>query len=367
MIRRGLVALGVLVVLALVAFGPAVVGHFTKKTSGPALSTASVRSFSVTATASGTLLPQSLVTVNFPVAGQVKEIDVQVGAQVSKGTLLAKLNDDSQSAALHAAQAIVSSANAALSAAEGSPKPDPNTIASAQAQVANANAQLQRAQAADSQTVLSAPAAGTLLDVNSQVGDTVNAGITGVPAVPASSGTIMDPSVLTSTKAFMVIGNGANFAVSAAFSQSDATQLQTGQAGTVSFDALPGVIFPCHVSAVASGASAVNGVPQFYAAVSPDQIDPRLRSGMTANVIINVAQATNVLAVPNQAVYLLDNVSYVNVWYQDHAVATKVVSGLTGTQLTQIVSGLSQGEQVVLSAQLALPSLPAAQGPTPTP
>jgi membrane fusion protein, macrolide-specific efflux system len=364
LVRKGLIALAAMVALALIAFGPQVVAQLSKPTTGPALSTAAVRSFAVTATASGTLLPQSLLTVNFPVSGQVAEVAVQPGAQVRSGQILAKLNDATQQAALNAAQAVLSAATAALHAAQSPSRPDPNAVASAQAQVANAGAQVQRAQAAEAQTVLKAPGDGTVLQVNSQVGSTVNAGITGVPAIAGSSGTIMDPTALTSTKTFIVIGSGTTFQIVAAFSQNDATQLTTGQTGTVSFDALPGLPFPCHVSAVASGASIVGGVPQFYAALAADQTDPRLRAGMTASVSIGVAQATNVLAVPSQALYLLDNLTFVDVWYQGHAVPTHVVSGLSGTQLTQIVSGLSPGQQVVLSAQQPLPGRAAASPAT---
>ena len=86
---------------------------------------------------------------------------------------------------------------------------------------------------------------------------------------------------------------------------------------------------------------------------------------MTASVILDIAQATNVLSVPSQALYLLNNVAYVDVWYQDRAVPTRVTTGLVGNQLTQIVSGLSSGQQVVLSTQQPLPSSAGAPSPTP--
>jgi membrane fusion protein, macrolide-specific efflux system len=362
-IRRASIVLGALVVLAIVAFGPLVVSQLSKSTPGPALATASTHSFPVTATASGTLLPQSLVTVNFPIGGKLSEVAVSVGAQVTTGQLLAKLNDASQLAQLQAARARLASAYAVLAAAQASG--NPGAIASAQGQVATAQGDVQQASIADSMTALYAPQPGTVLEVNDQVGDTVNAGTTGTPGVAGSSGTIIDPSALTTNRAFMVIGNGSSFQVSAAFSQSDAPLLKTGQTGTVSFDALPGVNFPCHVTSVANSASVVQGVSVFYAAVAPDQSDPRLRSGMTASVILDIAQATDVLAVPSQALYLLNNVSYVDVWYQGRAVPTQVTPGLVGDQYTQIASGLSSGQQVVLSTQQPLPSSAGAPSATP--
>jgi hypothetical protein len=58
-----------------------------------------------------------------------------------------------------------------------------------------------------------------------------------------------------------------------------------------------------------------------------------------------------VLAIPNQALYSLNGGLYVDVWYQKRAVPTSVGTGLIGDTLTQITSGLSGGEQVVLSTQ----------------
>lgn len=368
LVRRGLVVLGTLVVLAIVAFGPAVVSHFTKASPrAPALASAALRSFPVTATASGTLLPQSVTAVNFTIGGQVAEIDVAVGDTVGKGQQLAKLDASEQQAAVQSAQAQVNAAQTALAAVLASRTSSPTAVASAQSQVAVAQANLQRAQLDAGKTVLSAPQDGTVLEINAQSGDTVNPGTTGTPGIPGTSGTIIDPTALSSSKAFMVIGQGSSFAVFASFNQTSAPQLHTGETGTMTVDALPGDAFPCHITSVASNASLVDGVSLFYAAVVPDQADPRLRSGMTANVIINIAQASDVLAVPSEAVYLLNSVTYVDVWYQGRAVPTHVTTGMVGDQLTQIVTGLSSGQQVVLTTQQALPSSGAAPRATPTP
>jgi hypothetical protein len=84
-----------------------------------------------------------------------------------------------------------------------------------------------------------------------------------------------------------------------------------------------------------------------------------LRDGYTGTVSIDVANATNVLAVPSQAIFSDANGSLqVDVWYQNAAYATTVTTGLVGSTLTQITSGLQVGQQVVLapSGQLLSPS-----------
>jgi membrane fusion protein, macrolide-specific efflux system len=350
---RVLVVLGVLLVLVIVSVGPFVVQQITKKTGNPALATAAVQSFPITATANGTLLPQSVVNVNFAVSGVIAGINVQTGQAVRAGDRLAELNDSSQQAALQAAETAQSSAQQVLSALESSGG-TAVAIANARAQLGSTTLQLQRARADEASTTLTAPQAGTVLQVNSQVGDNVTAGATTNPSVPGSSNSIVNPN--STATAFIVIGSATSFQVVAPFSQQAATQLASGQAATVNFDALPGTTMAGKVSAVASSATSMNGVPVFYAAIIPSGTDPRLKSGMTATVTVTVGQAKNVLAVPSQAVYFGNNGAYVSVWKNNSNVPTPVTTGLIGNQEIQITSGLTAGEQVVLSAPQTLPT-----------
>lgn len=350
---RVLVVLGILAVLAVVVFGPTVVQQLTKKNGNPALATAAAQSFPVTVTASGTLLPQSVVNVNFAVAGVISGIDKQTGQTVRAGDRLAQLNNSNQLAALQAAETAQSSAQQVLSALESSGG-SAVAIANAKAQLGNATFQLQRARADEANTILTAPEAGTVLQINSQVGDNVPAGATTNPSVPGSSNSIVNPN--STANAFMVIGSATSFQVVAPFSQQAATQLASGQAATVSFDALPGTSIAGHVSAIATSATSMNGVPVFYSAIIPSATDQRLKSGMTATVTVTVAQAKSVLAVPSQAVYFGNNGAYVSVWHDSSSVPTQVTTGLIGNQLIEITSGLTSGEQVVLSAPQTLPT-----------
>jgi macrolide-specific efflux system membrane fusion protein len=350
---RVLVLAGVVVVLAFAAFGPGIVQALTKESTSPQLATAAVESFPITVSASGTLQPASLVNVNFATAGVIGSIDVHVGQAVQAGQRLAQLNDAGQQADLQAAEATQAAAEQVLQALEASGG-TAIEIANAKAQLASAAAQVVHAQQDEAATVLSAPAAGTVLQVNAQVGDSVSAGPTSPSTLPGTSSAIVDPN--SNATAIIVIGNSTSFQVVAPFSQQAATQLATGQTGTVTFDALPGVRFACRVAAIASTATSVNGVPEFYAALLPSGTDPRLRTGMTANVSVTVAQATNVLAVPSQAVYFGSDATYVSVWRNGKSVPTQVTVGLVGAQRIQITSGLTAGEQVVLSSPQTQPT-----------
>jgi macrolide-specific efflux system membrane fusion protein len=357
LLRRLLIATGAVVVLLIVGFGPSVITHFTKQPKQPALATVEQESFPVLATAAGQLVPANLENVNFTIAGQVQTIAVQVGAKVNAGQSLATLNDSSQQSVLNQANAAVIAADAAITQAQAT---------GSRAQVAQALYQLAQAQVSriravndEAATVLRAPETGTVLAVNGVTGDIVSAGNSG-PTNPASNGG--SPA----TNGFIVIGNSSNFVVWAPFSQTAAITLVAGQSATVAVDALPGVSFPAKVTVVASSATSVGGVPEYYAEVTLSSSDTRLRNGQTGTVNVTIAYANNVLAVPSTALFsTVTNAVQVDVWSAGQAYATTVTTGLVGNRFTQITSGLIAGERILVSpaGSSVLPSSPA---PSPT-
>jgi multidrug efflux pump subunit AcrA (membrane-fusion protein) len=81
-----------------------------------------------------------------------------------------------------------------------------------------------------------------------------------------------------------------------------------------------------------------------------DQPDQRLKSGMTANANVVVSQASDVLMVPNSAITRLGGQAYVTVLSRDGKTQTRtpVETGTVGDSTTEISSGLSEGQRVVL-------------------
>jgi membrane fusion protein, macrolide-specific efflux system len=359
LLRRLLIAAGVIVVLLIVAFGPSVINHFTKPLRDPSLATATDRSFPVLATASGALQPGGLENVNFIIAGTVQLINVRVGDKVTLNEVVAQLNDTSQLAELNFANYSVNAGRAALAQAQASGSSA--QVSQALAQIANAQVGLVRATADEANTRLHAPEAGTVLQVNGVVGDTVSAGNSG-PTNPTTNGGS------ATTNGFIVIGDPSKFVFWAPFSQTEDLQLFVGQPATVTVDAIPGLSLPATVLYVSPGATQVGGVPEYYAEmqIQLSQPDPRLRLGQTGSVNVTVASAKNALSVPSVALFTgANNALQVDVWSGGQAYATTVTIGLVGSTYTEIRSGLQPGEQVVLSptGQTALPASPA---PSPT-
>jgi hypothetical protein len=139
-----------------------------------------------------------------------------------------------------------------------------------------------------------------------------------------------------------------------AFSESDISSVRVGQAATVSLDALSGVQLAAHVSSISTLATTSSSVVSYDATLTLDQNDSRVKPGMSASATVVTKQAQGV-TLPNTAITGAGSLSTVNVLKHGKTVATPVVVGLKGDSRTQIVSGLSAGQQVVVT--MALPSL----------
>ena len=70
---------------------------------------------------------------------------------------------------------------------------------------------------------------------------------------------------------------------------------------------------------------------------------------MTADIAITVERKENVIAVPSGAIYKRDGVSYAKVKVGDEIVEKTIATGLTSLGTVEIVSGISEGDAVVLN------------------
>jgi len=225
----------------------------------------------------------------------------------------------------------------------------PNSIASAQAQVASAAAQVQAAQLAANEATLTSPTSGVVTSINGVTGEMVGAGGgttaqapgTIAPAPGSSTGS-------TGSSAFMVIDDTSSYLAVLPFAETDAARLQPNQTASLTFDAVTGLTISGHLLSVSPSATVVSNVVDYYATFVLNRTDPRLRSGMTANASVTVAQADNVIRVPNAAVHTTGGTTMVTVYTNGEQIPTEVVTGLVGDTTTEIKAGLNEGDRVVL-------------------
>jgi HlyD family secretion protein len=198
-------------------------------------------------------------------------------------------------------------------------------IAQQQASVVTAQVAVATAQKAVSDTVLVAPASGTVSAVNGAVGEAVASGGDG----------------------FITLVNLGTLQVKAAFSETDAAKVQVGQTATVSFDALTGQTFTGKVVAIDAASTVTSNVVTYNATVALDSSSPQVKVGMTASVDVTVAQKDDVLVLPASALSGRGDTAAVTVRTADGDEERQVTVGLRGDDSVEIVSGLSEGDVVV--------------------
>lgn len=247
----------------------------------------------------------------------------------------------------------------------------PNTIIQQQSAVANAQLAVQTAQRNLSEAMLTAPFSGTVLSLSGQPGDSVTGGGGGATAqspgstapLPSGAGATSNSSAATGAGAasagggFIVLGNMTAFQVVAPFAEADAARLAPGNPATITFDAIPNLTVQAHVLAVAASSSVISNVTNYYATLAVDQLDTRLRSGMTANANVLVQSVTGVLTVTNQAITHVGSNSFVTLLGKDGKTETRqlIQTGVVGDTFTEVTGGLNVGDRVVLP-QLRAPT-----------
>lgn len=241
----------------------------------------------------------------------------------------------------------------------------PNTIAAQQAALAGAEAQLRTAQRNLDLTVMKAPFDGVVISINGQVGEAVSAGAGTTAQAPGSTAPAPSTGATstqggatsgTAASGFVVLGSVSGLAVVAPFAEADASRLRTDQEASVTFDAVSGLTLPARVLAVAGNATVISNVTNYYVTLVLERVDERLKAGMTANATVVVEQVGDALTVPNSAISRVGGSAFVTVVDQSGRQARRQVqTGVVGDTSTEILSGLREGDRVLLP-QLRTPA-----------
>jgi membrane fusion protein, macrolide-specific efflux system len=288
-------------------------------------------------------------------AQSIRQTQIQT-AESDRSSTLAK---DRQTVVT--AQQQVASAGLALKSTEANnvvkATTTPATLAQDHASVLQAQVSLQAARRTLTQTVLRAPAAGTVSSLSGVIGQSVSGGGTSANSSTSSSstssstgGTSSTGTSSSSSSGFVELVNLHGLQVTGSFSESDAAKIRLGQAGTVTVSALPNEELAGHVIAIDTTGTTSSGVVQYTVTLALDRTVAGLKPGMSANATVTTAERDNVLNVPNAAVTGTGSNATVKVLTNGVQQTVNVVAGLAGDSTTEIESGLKAGQQVVTSS-----------------
>lgn len=339
--------------------------------------------------ASGTVNPRTKVEIQAKIMGEIIALPVKEGDRVVAGQVVAEIEKalyiaarDQARAALDQAtvnleRARIEAADAALTLervqrlhAEGvasQEQLDRAKLAHESALIAvrvqeetirQARSALQRAMDDLDRTTIRSPIDGVVIAVNVEKGETAIIGTMNFAG-----------SVL------MTIGDLSEMLVEIDVAESEVVSLAVGQEAAVRVDAIPDTTLAGRVVEIGSSGLKQGDVVKFRVKVALVDPDPRVRPGMTARVDVTTATATDVVAVPQQAVQTrwLDErgkevefregdasrreVKAVYATSGGKAVRHEVTTGIHDELWVELKSGLADGTEVIVGPYRVLRQL----------
>ncbi|WP_414527484.1 efflux RND transporter periplasmic adaptor subunit [Nodularia chucula] len=209
-------------------------------------------------------------------------------------------------------------------------------IEAARAQVMSARGSLQNIEAQINDTIIRAPFDGLVTRKFADPGAFVTPTTAGSDVSSATSSSILSLASINE--------------VVTSLAETNISQISLGQPVTIKADAYPGKTFAGKVSQIAAQAVVVQNVTSFEVRVSLLDPEGLLRSGMNVEAEFQVAEVKDALVVPTAAVVRRQGGSGVLVLGADgESVFTPIETGVTENQFTEVKSGLSGDEEVLLS------------------
>ncbi len=299
--------------------------------------------------ATGTLKAVNSVDISSRVTGLISEVKVKENDLVQAGQVLAILDDTSVRAQVdqyrvqEANYAAVYERSKKLYAIGGESAQqldsDRTNYLVAKANYENFATQL-------GYYVITSPIDGMVVGTPTPAGQTVVQGI-------------------SAAQVLMTIADLAKMEIKVLVDETDIGKIKVGQQVSFTVDAYTDKTFAGKVTSVSRSATTSSNVIYYpvYVAVSAPQ--DLLFPTMTARVTINVGESKNVLVVPLSAVKEDNGRKFVQAMAGGKEQRKAVQVGLSDDEKVEIVSGLSEGDQVILPAETPRTTTNKNQGPPP--
>lgn len=365
------IAVAAVVVIALILI-------FGGKKSGTKVSynyaTVGRADISTTVTATGTIEPVTSVDVGTQVSGIVSKLYVDYNSVVKAGQVIAELDKSNLISELNSAKANLSSAKANLASLESELKYQKENYQrqkslhekglisdDAYDQAYKSYVQAQQSVSQQRQSVAAQKESVTRAQTNLSYA-TITSPIDGIVlSKEVEEGQTVASSFSTPTL-FKIAKDLTDMRVIADVDEADIGNVKAGQRVEFTVDAFPDDVFEGNVTQVRQEATTESNVVTYEVVISAPNADLKLKPGLTANVTIYTSEKKGVLCVPSKALRFTPNQTMLQadeqikdveaahkVWLKDGNTfrAVAVETGITNGTLTEILSGLKDGQKVI--------------------
>jgi macrolide-specific efflux system membrane fusion protein len=364
------------IVVALVLVGAGLGTYFGTRDDNAAAATATTTTETVntgtirqTVSATGTLAPANQENLNFSVSGQVTRVSVSEGQRVTKGQTLATINSAALSAAVAQAESTVASDQARLDDDNSNSASD-TQIAADQAALTAANNQLDTAQQQLASATLTSPIDGIVATVNLTVGQSVsgsggnngnsnngnsnngngNSGGDGNNGNGNSSGSNDSSNGSNSSDPQFLVISTNSWIVNASVDANSVGLIKVGNQAQLSVTGASDTVYGTIASiGLVSSSSSSSGTASYPVVIDVTGTPSGMHDGADVTATLIYKQLSNVLVVPTLALHRnASGGTYVEQVKNGKTVQTTVQPGIASGGQTQIVSGLSAGDQIVV-------------------
>ena len=352
------IALGV-VVVAIIAYNLLSGG---KKEEKVTFDTAKVEKTHIrtSITATGTIEPVTSVTVGTQVSGIVSKLYVDYNSVVKKGQVIAELDRTNLISELNTAKANLASSESSMAYEKANYNRyktlyDKGLVSAdeyesallsyrkAKEDVSTKRESVNKAQTNLGYATITSPIDGVVLSKSVEEGQTVAASF-------------------NTPELFSIAQDLTDMRVIADIDEADIGGVKEGQRVSFTVDAFPDDHFEGQVTQVRQQATTESNVVTYEVVISAPNNDLKLKPGLTANVTIFTLEKNDVLAVPSKALRfipteaLLEKGQTISDCEGEHKLWTldgntfkahKVEIGTTNGIMTEIVSGISEGTEVL--------------------
>lgn len=281
------------------------------------------------------------------------QYDASRAAQDSSEQRLALVKAGPRAESIRAGEMLVQQAQSALELARAERQRERVQLAmieeakAAREQIASG---LQEIETKLADAVVTAPRAGQVIQANIRAGELITSGV----------------ATFTSGMTICTIGDMSRMLVRVYVNEVDITKIRLGMPVEITLDSLKGKEFHGKVTRVAPAAyGSATATPQppeqaqvvrFSVEIEFLDATPQVRPGMTAAVDMISAERANALYLPNDAVRKdKDGKTYVRRMSSNASHKVYVTTGLSNDVMTEILSGLKEGDRVLMFKPEGMP------------
>ncbi|MFH0845951.1 MAG: efflux RND transporter periplasmic adaptor subunit [Patescibacteria group bacterium] len=124
--------------------------------------------------------------------------------------------------------------------------------------------------------------------------------------------------------------------------------VQVGQKVNLTFDAADDLVIEGQISELDTMGTVSSGVVNYGVKISFDTDDKRIKPSMSVNAEIITQEVKDVLVVSNSAISYMGDQAFINVLENGISKRKKVTVGLTTDLKSEIVSGLNDGDEIII-------------------